>query len=261
MSEGCPPVVLHIPHASAIIPDEIRATLVLSGPELEDELRVMTDWYTEELFAVDASLARTIVFPMSRLVVDPERFVDDELEEMAKVGMGVVYTRTSLGESLRQGLTAEDKAALIEKYYEPHHRRLASAVAEALAAHGRCLIVDGHSFPTLALPYELDQRPNRPDVCIGTDDFHTPPQLLDLAVQAVKEEELRVEVNRPFSGTLVPLEHYGKNPDVQSIMIEIRRGLYMDEVTGEKLSEFEGVREGIGRALKTIADHLRRATS
>jgi hypothetical protein len=32
---------------------------------------------------------------------------------------------------------------------------------------GRCLIIDCHSFPSVALPYELDQREERADFCIG----------------------------------------------------------------------------------------------
>ncbi len=37
----------------------------------------------------------------SRLVVDPERFVNDKEEEMSKVGMGVIYVKTSDGRDLR----------------------------------------------------------------------------------------------------------------------------------------------------------------
>jgi hypothetical protein len=41
------------------------------------------------------------VFPVSRLVVDPERFVDDATEPMAACGMGVIYTQTSQRMPLR----------------------------------------------------------------------------------------------------------------------------------------------------------------
>ena len=37
----------------------------------------------------------------------------------------------------------------------------------------QCLIIDGHSFPVLLLPYELNQIAFRSDFCIGTDDFRT----------------------------------------------------------------------------------------
>ncbi len=253
MSGRCPPAVLHIPHASVIIPDEVRPSLVLSDLELEHELLVMTDWYTWELFALDEYSTRSIMFPVSRLVVDPERFVDDEREEMAKVGMGVVYTKTSRGRQLRKTVTPEERAALIQKYYEPHHERLTSAVGEALDTHGHCMIIDCHSFPTLPQPYELDQRRDRPDICIGTDEYHTSEGLSGLAVEAFEEAGLRVELNRPFSGTIVPLAYYGKSEYVLSIMVEIRRGLYMDEVTGERLPEFERVMGMVRRVIRGIA--------
>jgi predicted N-formylglutamate amidohydrolase len=42
-----------------------------------------------------------------------------------------------------------------------------------------------------------------------------------------------VGLNEPFIGTHVPLKQYGTDQRVKSVMIEIRRDLYMDEATGE----------------------------
>lgn len=90
-------VVVHIPHASTVIPPDVRDTFAVSGCELERELVLMTDWYTDELYRGLAALDATICFPVSRLVVDPERFLDDGREPMAERGMGATYMRTSDG--------------------------------------------------------------------------------------------------------------------------------------------------------------------
>jgi N-formylglutamate deformylase len=83
-------VVLHIPHASVAIPPDVRRTIRLTDEELEVELRRMTDSFTDELFALDPAVAATVSFPVSRLAVDPERFLDDAREPMAARGMGVL---------------------------------------------------------------------------------------------------------------------------------------------------------------------------
>ena len=85
-----PRTILHIPHSSAEVPADVRAQLLLEDDDLVGELRLMTDWYTDELFALPAAEAVTVRFPVSRLVVDPERFEDPEAERMEAVGMGAV---------------------------------------------------------------------------------------------------------------------------------------------------------------------------
>jgi N-formylglutamate amidohydrolase len=188
---------------------------------------------------------------VSRLVVDPERFTDDEREPMARKGMGVVYERTAAGGPLRRHPSADERQHLLARFYEPHHAALATAVEDALAAHGTCLLIDGHSFPTLALPYEDDQDPDRPDICVGTS--HTPVWLRDAAVAAFEELGWRVAVDRPFAGALVPMRFYRKDLRVRAVMIEVRRGSYMDERSGERLPGFDDVREQVSRVLGILA--------
>lgn len=237
MTDDLPSLILHIPHSSTLIPEDVRASIVLSDAELAEELLVMTDHFLDDLFRLPGGASR-IIYPVSRLVVDPERFVDDALEVMASLGMGVIYTRTSRGAVLRHPPTPGLRKAWITRFYEPHHRELSAAVAYRLAAHGYCLIVDCHSFASAPLPHELDQDPSRPDICIGTDPVHTPPALTELATSLFRAAGLTMAVNRPFSGAIVPSSHQGLTPSVHSIMIEVNRRLYMDERAGERSRQF-----------------------
>ena len=101
----------------------------------------------------------------------------------------------------------------------------------------------------MPLPSEADQDPDRPDVCLGTDPFHTPAALVDALRSALAHEGFRVAVDRPFSGSLVPLRWYGTDPRVTSVMLEIRRGTYMDEATGEPRPAFDDVAARLRRAV------------
>jgi N-formylglutamate amidohydrolase len=230
------PIVLHIPHSSTVIPDSVRPALLLTEKEVQEELLRMTDAYTDELFRCDS--VASVRYPVSRIVVDPERFENDEDEVMSQVGMGVVYTRISDGRPLRHVPTPSDREALLAAYYRPHHAALTDAVGGAVRQHSRCLVVDCHSFPSNPLPYELDRRPDRPDICIGTDPFHTPAELADEVIKGFRLHGYTVAINRPFAGALVPATFYRRDANVAALMIEVNRALYMDERTGAKSNRF-----------------------
>ena len=88
---------------------------------MEKELTKMTDSFTDDLFVPDFVGSQTIIFPMSRLVLDPERFLNDDQEIMSELGMGVIYTRTSDGQVLRNSPAIEERKKLINRYYRPQH--------------------------------------------------------------------------------------------------------------------------------------------
>jgi len=226
------PVILHVPHSAREIPADVRADIVLDDPALARELDHITDSHTariaEEAARVCAIRPWRFVNRLSRLVVDPERF-PDEREEMLAVGMGAVYTRTTHRAGLRPA--EHDPEPLIDRYFRPYARAMTEAVADRLAATGRAVVVDLHSYPTAPLPYELHGSGPRPPVCLGTDAFHTPPALLAAAREAFAGCG-EIGVNSPFIGTYVPLEFYGKEPAVGALMVELRRDTYMTEPGG-----------------------------
>ncbi|MGW4724420.1 N-formylglutamate amidohydrolase [Streptomyces sp. NPDC004291] len=226
------PVLLHVPHSSRAVPPDVRAGILLGDDELARELDHITDAHTAEIAASAAGAAGTIpwrfVNRLSRLVVDPERF-PDEREEMAAVGMGAVYTRTTHRAGLRPD--GFDPAPLLDRYFTPYARSMTEAVADRLAATGRAVVIDVHSYPGEPLPYELHGDGPRPPVCLGTDAFHTPPALLDAAREAFGGFG-GVGTDSPFAGTYVPLSYYRREPRVHALMVEIRRDLYMSEPGG-----------------------------
>ena len=235
-------LILHIPHTSTwITAVHCNDGVFLSNSYgafmmgLHAELLPMTDWYTDELFI--NGLGIPVVAPVSRIICDTERFRDDEKEPMAKIGMGACYTKTH---DLKFSYPWKDwhREWVLKNIYDVHHRFLELSVERALGEHGKALILDCHSFSPIPLPYEPDQNPDRPDICIGTDLFHTPSALSSLAMRFFEDKGYSVRVNSPYCGTIVPLKHLGKDSRVMSLMVEVNRGLYLQPGTNEKNDYF-----------------------
>ena len=236
-------MILHVPHSSRALPAAVRRGIALPDAALEHELDLMTDAHTARLAAVAAGEAWIFVNRWSRLVVDPERF-PDEREEMRAVGMGAVYTRTAAGAKLR-----DDDPSLLERYFQPYATGFASLVADRLAAIGRAVIVDVHSYPSRPLPYEPRPSSPRPAVCVGTDPFHTPAELVETARSAFGA----IELDTPFSGCYVPLRHYRTDPAVLAVMVEIRRDTYMAEPGGPLTEGFHRIAAALRQFVRALA--------
>jgi len=141
---------------------------------------------------------------------------------------------------------------LLDRYFLSHHEALNVQVRESLFLTDEALIIDCHSFPRYPLPYELDQTPVRPQICIGADEFHTPNELIEALRDAFTSQELSVDINAPFSGSIVPLEYYRTDSRVHSVMIEVRRDGYVNELSGEKSSNFSNMQRIIKEAICSL---------
>ncbi|MBN2533160.1 MAG: N-formylglutamate amidohydrolase [Spirochaetales bacterium] len=247
-------IILHIPHSSTYIPEEVKKAFVLTESGIKTQILLLADMHTDKLFSFEHPLVQRIVYPVSRFVVDPERFCEDDKEEMASIGMGVIYTKTTDLTTLRRNPTEKEREELLNRYYHPHHKKLTDAVDTVLSRYGKCLIIDCHSFSSAPLPYEKDQSPDRPDICIGTDSYHTSQELFDTVLSFWAKAGFDTAVNRPFPGTIVPLKHYHENPAVQSVMFEMNKRLYMDEKTGECITRFKEIKSRIDEVIINLID-------
>lgn len=209
-------MLLHVPHAGTQVPDWTRPHLLLDDAALAAEIAALTDHRTDELALAAAALATVrpwvIVNPVSRLVVDVERY-PDEREEMAAVGMGAVYTRGTRGQPIRSA-DAAHADALLTAYFRPWGSAVARLVDEGVA-----VLLDVHSYPAQPLPYELHTDGPRPQICLGTDRAHTPSGLVEAAREAFGGFE--VGLDSPFSGAYAP-----DGRAVSALMIEIRRDVH-----------------------------------
>lgn len=231
--------ILNIPHASTEIPDRYKINMLLDKEALAKELELSTDWYSDKLF--DQAPKYSCIkheAKVSRLVCDTERLLVGE--PMEEVGRGAVYVRDSFGNPFRN-INAYYRQEIIDEYYIPYHQKLKSLVDDSLATYGSALIIDCHTFcDHSVLGADSNQKSNLQDVdiCVGTSE-NTPRWLYPTLALSLLDSGLRVARNKPFSGTVVPLDYLGK-PRVHSVMIEVNRRILNGNGLA-KLQEFLAV--------------------
>jgi N-formylglutamate deformylase len=227
-------LILHIPHSSTEIP--LRDGYCVSDEILESEIVKLTDWHTEDLFRSDDD--ELIIAPFSRIFCDAERFHDDEQEIMSQFGMGVLYEKTDNGDVMRV-VTPELRKTILDEYYWKHHHALDKAVSSQLEQYNKAIIVDCHSYPEIPIKRSLVKTSFRPDFNIGTDSYHTPKELIEISVAFFERKGYTLGVDVPYTGSIVPLKYYQKNKNVQSIMLEVNRRLYLEENSNGKNYNYE----------------------
>lgn len=219
------PVIIHVPHASREIPEDVAADFVATPEQVAQELDRVTDAGTDELArAAHAAVGeRTwlVVNELSRLVADPGRFYNQR-DSMEASGRGAVYTRLTDGELLRP--LGFDDSALKAQYFHPYDDAVGELAGARIRATGSAVIIDIHSYNNPPEEHQIHGGRLSPDVCIGTHSVHSPAILVDTAARILKEAGFSVERNTPFTGVYIPVE-YEMNPAVLGIMFEVRDDL------------------------------------
>lgn len=212
-------VVLNIPHSSTVVPEWAIKDISIPDFALSALIDFMTDKDVDKIwnFVPDENKQ---VATVSRLIVDTERYRNDEDEAMSLKGMGLYYTHTPDGNQFRA--RTEDTYIRCLSIYDEYHSALETKVTQCLAEHGKCVVLDCHSFHD-KMEYTGFHPSSFPDVCIGVNDVVGAEA--QLVIDTFKSAGFAVKVNEPFAGSLVPLK-YLNDTRVQSVMIELNRRIY-----------------------------------
>jgi len=90
-------------------------------------------------------------------------------------------------------------------------------------------------------------------MCLGYDNYHVPQGSLTSWLCVVKRRA-GPSPQRALFGSYVPLRFYKKEPRVRSVMIEIKRSTYMDELRGSRLPRFGEVQRLVGDLLRNAVE-------
>lgn len=234
------PLVVSVPHAGTLIPEEERHRYALA-PEL---LAADVDLFVDRLYAEAPALGATLIStPVSRFVVDLNRFADDLCPSVVLGSSrntaagyygnrGVIWGVSTRGESIyRLPLPREVHTERIAAYHEPYHRLLEAELQRARDAFGFAILLDAHSMPSVAKAAHPDAGERRADIVPGdVMGVSCAPALTQAVVGFWEERGRSVALNKPYRGGAIT-RRYGRPHDgIHAIQVEVNRGLYMDEV-------------------------------
>lgn len=242
--------LVNLPHCGIEIPDLYLEDYCLSKEELNKNIYEYGDLYTDELYESLFVEFGGVINNYSRLFIDPERFYDDSQESMSKFGLGWFYEKAIIEE---KPLRVIDNKEEISKYYKEYHKNLEQKTKEKLERYNQCTIIDCHSFSNHRYWFQEEDL-EFPDICIGSDEIHKDQRLIDIITDEFRE--YHIGINTPYSGSIVPLDYYGKNDNVKSVMIEINKKLYLRSNNMEKNDHFDDIKRKITNIRNRIRSEI-----
>lgn len=263
------PLVCDSPHSGTAYPADFGAAVPVA------RLRGGEDTHVDALWqSVPAAGGTLLAATFPRVYIDPNRMADDidpaQLDgawptalapgPKTQLGYGLIWSRIDAATPIYdRRLSVAEVQSRIERYYRPYHAALAEAVEGAYARFGALWHLNLHSMPNnayerlkIASPHPLA------DFVLGDRDGTTcEPGLLDLVERELRGMGYTVARNDPYKGVQL-IAQIGRPAERRnSLQIEIRRPLYMDEMTRERNAGFASLQRDLSKLTEQVAGYIR----
>jgi formiminoglutamase len=223
VTPGNAPLIVSIPHAGTMIPDEISGLVSL------DLARRDADHHVDRLYAFAADLGATVIHScISRTVIDLNRDPSGQSLYPGQTTTGLCPVSTFDGAPLYEA-GAEPGAAEIERrraaYFFPYHATIAEQIDRLQGLHPAVVLYDAHSIRS-HVPRLFDG--TLPQFNIGSYDGASCGTGLTDAIAADCSSDTFV-VNGRFKGGWIT-RHYGTPArGIHAVQMELAIRGYADE--------------------------------
>jgi N-formylglutamate deformylase len=220
---GDTPLIVSVPHAGMIIPDDISGLISL------DLARRDADHHVDRLYEFAADIRATIIHSrISRTVIDLNRDPSGQSLYPGQATTGLCPDTTFDGEPLYQDGSQPDAPEIERRrraYFDPYHAALAEQIKRLRALHPVIVLYDAHSIRS-HVPRLFEGA--LPQFNIGSYDGVSCDAVLTDAIAADCAGDSHV-VNSRFKGGWIT-RHYG-NParGIHAVQMELAIRGYADE--------------------------------
>ncbi len=266
------PLVCDSPHSGTDYPGDFKHAVPLAL------LRRGEDTHVEALWAAAPLVGATLLaahFP--RTYIDANRTLDDidpELlagawpeplapGEKSRLGFGLIWRQMDATLPIyNRRLSVAEVQQRIARYYRPYHAALTDAIERNANHFGGVWHLNLHSMPDNA--YERMQitspHPLADFVLGDRNGTSCEPEFVALVEKQLRDRGYTVARNNPYKGVQLIAKIGQPARNRHSLQVEIRRPVYMDELTRERHAGFAAVKQDLTGVLQAVAAYLRERT-
>lgn len=227
------PIVANLPHSGLLVPQEIADCFT----EHQRKALPNSDWHLQQLYSFLPSLGITVMQAnYSRYVVDLNRAL--KVPFFGSFWSAVVPKDTAFKQPIYQQTPTNQEPSKaevrsrIDQYYTPYHHQLSALLKEKIQQHAKVYLLDLHSFMGLITD----------DICLGNANGKTCCEAtIDTAQQCFSQQGYQVVNNKVFTGGHIT-RHYGKQPQIEALQIELRYPTYLpdDQLDIDTIPQWQG---------------------
>ena len=237
-------LILAIPHSSTHIVNDGTIEKTMFARVQRDAL-LCADLYTDFLF--DYPNAKKVICPVSRMMVDVERYLDREKEEMASFDRGAFYKVLNDGKTIfRKNINID----LLDTYMQ-YHKELSKTVELVKKEGKEPFIIDCHSFNEQPFCFDSikDIEFRKVDFCFGYNHREDiPKKVFNKIHKWAKDYNFSYDFNVPYSGSIT------SDNCTKSLMIEVNKRIYLEKDNITPKGIMNGVQFAISELLNKIKE-------
>lgn len=222
--------ILSIPHSGEAIPEEFKEYITDDLTILAKDVDYAVDKLVDINALTEAGIA-VIVANIHRTCVDLNRPSESCV---------LNWKKNSHGEQIvEKEPTEEINKLFVGKYHFPYFEMLKTMINELHKKTDKEIsFIDLHSMPSKATEYHLKITPNqdidRPDFCVSDISGQScTKEFIDGVCLELEKFSSNVTQNKPYFGGHITRHTHATYERINNIQIEIKRGIYMDEIKRE----------------------------